>query len=125
MKLHLSNRDELFVIHLDKVLFFEADDHYTLVQYVSGGKFMVPFNLSNILDRLGDSPQFVRVGRSHIVNLSFIHHLNATKQMLMLGEDPDHAVKLHLSRPMLRTLMAKVSGVEESPNDCPTEAADE
>ncbi len=99
----------MFFIHLEKVLYFEADDHYTQVRYDSGGKFMVPFNLSTILARLSESPEFIRVGRSHIVNLQFLHHVNATKQMLVLGSDPDSAATLHMSRPMLRTLMNQLT----------------
>ena len=112
MDLNLSNRDELFLVRLDKVMFFEADDHYTLIQYASGGKFMVPFNLSNILDRLSEAPQFVRVGRSYIINLEYLHHINASKQLLAMGEDPDSAMTLRLSRPMLRTLMNRLANRE-------------
>ena len=31
MKLKLYNRDEIFLVNLDSVLYFKAEDHYTSV----------------------------------------------------------------------------------------------
>lgn len=109
MNLSLSNRDEVFIIRLEKVLFFEADDHYTRVQCITGSKFMVPFNLSTIQERLTEATEFLRIGRSYIVNTTTIRHLSATKQTVTFGDEPEHSVTLHLSRPMIRSLMNQLA----------------
>ena len=42
-KLCFSVYGELYVVDLDRMLYFEADDHYTHVYYSSGTHFMIPF----------------------------------------------------------------------------------
>ena len=38
MKLKLYNRDEIFLVNLDTVLYFKAEDHYTSVYYAKDTK---------------------------------------------------------------------------------------
>ncbi len=113
MKLLLSNRDELYFVPLEKVFYFEAKDHYTVIRYDNGSEFTVPFNLSYLAERVQDDGRFLRVGRSHIVNQAFIHHVNAGKQTLEFGDDATKAATLNLSRPMLRALMNHLSQTQE------------
>jgi DNA-binding LytR/AlgR family response regulator len=113
MKLLLSNRDEMYFVPLEKVLYFEAKDHYTVIRYDNGSEFTVPFNLSYLAERVQQDERFLRVGRSHIVNQTFIHHVNAGKQILELGDNPATATTLSLSRPMLRALMNRLNQVAE------------
>ena len=53
----LSGRDELFLIDLRQVLYFEADDHYANVYYANGTHFLVPHGLSYIDKKLAESVQ--------------------------------------------------------------------
>lgn len=46
MKLKLYNRDEIFLVNLDSVLYFKAEDHYTSVYYAKDTKQFLPFGLS-------------------------------------------------------------------------------
>ena len=48
MKLKLYNRDEIFLVNLDTVLYFKAEDHYTSVYYAKDTKQFLPFGLSQL-----------------------------------------------------------------------------
>ena len=105
-KLCFSVYGELYVVDLDRMLYFEADDHYTHVYYSSGTHFMIPFGLAKVeaalsnKGRAGDA--FLRLGRKYIVN--------AVKQVAVLADDHGTNYTLRLPKPVLRMLMEDISG---------------
>lgn len=46
--------DELYVVDLGQVMYFQADDHYSHVYYASGTHFMLPFGLSKVESAIGE-----------------------------------------------------------------------
>lgn len=105
----LSAHDELYRIDLDQVLYMQADDHYTEVYYASGIHFMVPFGLVRIEAQINVMPEarisHRRLGRKFIVNTKRIFRINTTKELLYLNDDAGNALSLHVSKPVLRSLM--------------------
>lgn len=106
--------DELYMIDLTQTLYFMADDHYTHVYYFNGTRFMVPFGLSRIEERLAvlavHTPHSLRrIGRKYIVNLTTVHNINITKQQLTLLPSNNKPVVLQVSKPVLRELLADMS----------------
>lgn len=105
----LSAHDELYRIDLNQVLYMQADDHYTEVYYASGIHFMVPFGLVKIEALINNMPEarlfHRRLGRKYIVNTQRIFRINTTKEMLYLNDDAGNSLPLHVSKPVLRTLM--------------------
>ena len=114
LRLCLNMHDELYMIDLTQTLYFMADDHYTHVYYFNGTRFMVPFGLSRIEERLAvlavHTPHpFRRIGRKYIVNLTTVHNINITKQQLTLLPSNNKPVVLQVSKPVLRELLADMS----------------
>ena len=114
LKLCLNKHDELYMIDLTQTLYFMADDHYTHVYYFNGTRFMVPFGLSRIEERIAvlavHTPHpFKRIGRKYIVNLSTVHNINITKMQLTLLPSNNKPVVLQVSKPVLRNLLADIS----------------
>lgn len=110
-KLCLNMHDELYVIDLGQTIYFMADDHYTHVFYSNGVRFMVPFGLSRVEERMAllavhHHHPFKRVGRKYIVNMSLVHNVNVTKQTLTLLADNSKMLSLQVSKPVLRDLMS-------------------
>jgi DNA-binding LytR/AlgR family response regulator len=112
-KLCFSVYGELYVVDLDRMLYFEADDHYTHVYYSSGTHFMIPFGLAKVEAALSDKwkagDAFLRLGRKYIVNTRRVFHVNAVKQVAVLVDDGTNYT-LHLPKPVLRMLMENISG---------------
>ena len=111
MNLCLGGYDELFLIKLDMVLYFQADDHYSHVFYATGTTFMVTFGLSRIealiSEQYPNQTSFYRLGRKYIINTSFLFHVNTIKQVILLADMSGTTHSLHISKPVLRELMER------------------
>lgn len=89
--LYFNTRDELIRVDLREVSYFKADRNYTDVFFSNGYHVTLPTNLIAIEQMLDDDKlrgktvPLVRIGRSLIVNLSHIIHINVLKQELVLG----------------------------------------
>lgn len=108
-KLRFSVYGELYVVDLNQTMYFKADDHYTHIYYTTGTHFMIPFGLSKVEDAIPEKQlfckRFVRLGRTYIVNIGCIFHVNAMKQVLFVSDSRGVNHSIHLPKPVLRTLM--------------------
>ena len=108
-KLRFSVYGELYVVDLNQTMCFKADDHYTHIYYTTGTHFMIPFGLSKVEDAIHEKQlfckRFVRLGRTYIVNIGCIFHVNAMKQVLFVSDSRGVNHSIHLPKPVLRTLM--------------------
>ena len=90
--LYFNTRDEMLRVDLRKVLYFKADRNYTDVYFVNGVHVTLPTGLMSIEQMLendklrGRTMPFVRLGRSLIVNISYILHITVLKQELTLSD---------------------------------------
>ena len=90
--LYFNTRDEMLRVDLRKVLYFKADRNYTDVYFVNGVHVTLPTGSMSIEQMLendklrGRTMPFVRLGRSLIVNISYILHINVLKQELTLSD---------------------------------------
>lgn len=104
-----SIQNELYVIDCEKVLYLQADDHYTHVFYISGTHFMIPFGLSKVTERIlaqyPDGCFLHRVGRTFVINTRMIFHINTVKQVVMLSDAHGENHSIHLPKQTLRSLM--------------------
>ena len=116
----LSAHDELYLIDLDKVLYLQADDHYTDVHYVTGTHFLVPFGLIRIEALLAttDSDRFClqRLGRKYIVNMRRIFRINTVRETLSLVDDLGSNISLHIPKPILRSLIDNMKNPSHEDN---------
>ena len=100
---------EMYLVDLPHVLYFKADDHYTHVYTDSGTHMVMPFGLSKvetaIAQRLPENNFLLRLGRSHIVNIQYIYHVNMLKQSVLLADSHGQMHTLHFSRQVLQSLM--------------------
>ena len=101
--------NELYVIDCEKVLYMQADDHYTHVYYQSGLHFMLPFGMAKVTEAidsvLGENRFLMRFGRKFIINLLCVFHINTVKQTLILADAQGRNVSLNLPKQTLRTIM--------------------
>lgn len=108
MIIKLYNRDEIFLIDLDKVLYFKAEDHYTNIYYDRDTKLLLPFGLSHLegllADVCGSDNVFVRAGRSHLINMHKVVRVSVVKESVTMIGGTDSLVSLHLSKVVVRGL---------------------
>lgn len=129
-KLCLNSRDELIVIDLEKVAFFQANGNYTQMIYISGQKQLLTMGLTKVEALLraatpaGRPGMFLRLGRSQIINKQFIITISVPKQRLYLGDYENHLHTLTVPKPLLKALKEEVADkyVKKAPAKEPKES---
>lgn len=109
MKLYLHNRDELYIIDLEQVLCFEAEDHYAHIYYASGYNTMIPFSLSTIESHLDSYPHIIRAGRGYLVNTKQIFRLNRIKQTVAFLYTSKENLSIKLSKEAIKIISQKLN----------------
>ena len=116
----LSAHDELYIVHLDRVLYMQAEDHYTHVYYTSGTTFMVPYGLGQVEEAVrqndGQGNTLLRLGRKYIINTSRIFRISTIRDTLYLSDDHGNHVALHIAKPILRSLINSMKKAD-APDD--------
>ena len=98
--LFLNSRDELFRMDVSKIVYFEADGNYTRFVLSDKVKGSVCMNLSEMQKLLTDSLKesasiFARVGKRHIVNLTYVYQISVLRQKLVLHAHLVHYISHH------------------------------
>lgn len=108
LKLCINSRDELFVLDLDKVAYIQASGNYSRIVYIGGMHMMITLGLSKlegmikmIVPKDRRSP-FVRLGRSLLVNQTYLTHINVLKQRLTLSDNQEHSYVLDVPKALLK-----------------------
>ena len=110
MKLQVN--DDLFLIDLNHVCYFQADDHYAHVYYDTNICRMLPLGLGvlecKIKDLLKSNSLFIRVGRKFIINKSKVIYINCQHKQVRLAHVVDGTYELFLTKTGVRNLMEAV-----------------
>lgn len=108
LKLCINSRDELFVLDLDKVAYIQASGNYSRIVYIGGMQMMITLGLSKlegmikmIVPKDRRSP-FVRLGRSLLVNQTYLTHINVLKQRLTLSDNQEYSYVLDVPKALLK-----------------------
>ncbi|MBD5254569.1 MAG: LytTR family transcriptional regulator [Barnesiella sp.] len=108
--IYFNNRDEFFRISLDQIMFFEADRNYTLLHLANGQRLAFAMSLQRMHDYLvgslgDDSRMFVRVGKSNIINLTYVFNIDLARRVLRLSAPASPKIhSLKVSHDALRKL---------------------
>lgn len=104
----INSRDELFVLDLDKVAYIQASGNYSRIVYIGGMQMMITLGLLKlegmikmIVPKDRRSP-FVRLGRSLLVNQTYLTHINVLKQRLTLSDNQEHSYVLDVPKALLK-----------------------
>lgn len=116
--LRLGSYDELYIIDLNRVLFMQADDHYTHVHYSADIHFMVPSGLGAIEERIAPKIKsyLIRLGRKYIINTHHIYRISTIKGCVCLFDANGNTVSLPISKPILRSLIELMKTGEVKPH---------
>lgn len=114
-KLCLNSRDELLIIDLHKIAFFQANGNYTHLNYISGDSHLVTLGLSKVEEYIRmswpkDVPSpFVRLGRSLIINQSFLSEISILKQKVTLSDNNGKSYSLNVPKPLIKEYKEKIN----------------
>lgn len=102
------NNNEMLRIPTDALLFVEAEGNYSRLHTIDGRKRELVLQLGEIEKRTenvrGASGQFIRVGRSLILNRDFITYLNVARQSIEISDSRSFCFTLSASKGAIRKL---------------------
>lgn len=107
--LYLNSRDEFFRVDISKIVYFESDGNYTNIILNNKMKGTVCMNLAQMQNILNQSLKdaaitFARVGKRHIINLSFVYQIAILRQKLTLSDGENFEYQISVSKEALKKL---------------------
>lgn len=114
-KLCINARDELLIIDLEKIAFFQANGNYTHLNYILGETHLLTIGLSKVEDLIRitwpkEKPSpFIRLGRSLIINQNYLSEINVLKQKITLSDRGEHSYALSVPKPLLKEYKEKIN----------------
>ena len=114
-KLCLNSRDELMIILLEKVAYFQAQGNYTRLCYIGGETHLLTIGLSKVEEYLrkswpkNETTPFIRLGRSVIINQTYLSGINVLKQRVSLSDFNSHTHHLSVPKPLLKEYKEKIN----------------
>ena len=107
--LYLNSRDEFFRVDISKIVYFESDGNYTNIILNNKVKGTVCMNLAQMQSILGESLKdaagiFARVGKRHIINLTFVYQIAILRQKLTLSDGENFEYQISISKDALKKL---------------------
>ena len=107
--LTISNANELIRIAAEGLVYVAGDGNYSDIHTRNGESRTVTMQLGTIEELIhgqfrSNAYEFVRIGRSLIINLRFVHYINPNKKQLVLSDCHTFKFTLEASREALRQL---------------------
>lgn len=107
--LYLNSRDEFFRVDISKIVYFESDGNYTNIILNNKMKGTVCMNLVQMQSILSESLKdaagiFARVGKRHIINLTFVYQIAILRQKLTLSDGENFEYQIRVSKDALKKL---------------------
>lgn len=107
--IYLNSRDEFYRLDISKIVYFESDGNYTHIILNNNMKATVCMNLAQMKGILKESlkdnsGKFARIGKRHIINLSFVYHIAILRQRLVLSDGQNFDYHISVSKEALKQL---------------------
>ncbi len=105
---------ELLKVHPSDIIYIEADGNYCRMFLTGGFEQQLWFNRQRFIAIISEQmksekPMFVVVGRSYIINMSFIYRINPVQGELILFDSANPSqTTLHASQEALNNLKQKL-----------------
>ena len=104
-KLFFNSRDELTVVDSEEIAVVQANGNYSKVLTIYRREIMLTSGISKVEQVLKNlkekKSKFVRVGRSLIVNHSFLQKIDLMKQVMVLSGQGNE-IKVNVSKKTLK-----------------------
>lgn len=107
--LYLNSRDEFFRVEISKMVYFESDGNYTDIVLSNKSRAKIGMNLAQMQSVLTESLResasiFARIGKRHIINLTYVYHISILKQKLTLSDGENFECQISVSKDALKKL---------------------
>lgn len=102
LKLPVYKHNKVILVNLDEVVHLKAEGHYTTV-YTKDEQYLCNLSLSDLEGRLGKQ-KFVRVHRSHMINISFAMSFEKVDDQCTIIMNTSDEIAIPVSRSKVKML---------------------
>lgn len=106
-KLYFDTRDELTCIETNLVAAIQANGNYSRVVYITKKEVMLTYGISKLECILksynNKTNRFIRLGRSIIINHSFLQKIDVLKQQLILSDGDKNEIRIGIPKQILKS----------------------
>lgn len=108
-QLVISTSIDMLRISPDKIVYILADGNYSTLVQSDNNEFVLSYQLGQIEKLMstqlgGDGNIFIRIGKSLIINRSYIYYINIPKQKIVLSDTSSFSHSLTASKEALKQL---------------------
>lgn len=104
-KIYFNTRDELTAIDSENIVVIQANGNYSKVVTIFRKEIMLTFGITKVeqvLKNVNDTKsRFVRIGRSLVINHSYLQKIDLIKQMLILSCQGNE-IRINVSKKTLK-----------------------
>lgn len=106
-KLYFDSRDVLTCIETDMIAAVQANGNYSRVVYITKREVMLTCSITKLETILKSNNskrnRFIRLGRSFIINHSFLHKIDVLKQQVVLSDGSKNELRITLPKVILKS----------------------
>lgn len=106
-KLYFDTRDELSCVETNFVAVVQANGNYSRIVYITKREIMLTCSLSKIEDILkkynNNRNRFIRLGRSIIINHSYLQRIDVLKQQIVLSDGDKNEIRVTIPKQILKS----------------------
>lgn len=106
-KLYFETRDELTCIDTNLVAVVQANGNYSRLVYITKREVMITFGISKLEEILksynSKTNRFIRLGRSIIINHSYLQKIDVLKQQLVLSDGGKNEIRITIPKQILKS----------------------
>ena len=105
----ISTANELIRVATDSIVYISSDGNYSTIVQSDGDVRLVTYQLGHIEKLIADQlheagNDFIRIGKSLIINRNYIYVINIAKQQLILSNNISSKLSVNASREALKKL---------------------
>ena len=108
-QLIISTAYDLVQIAPENVVYISSDGNYSTLVQTDGEMRMVSYQLGQIEKTISEHGRlFIRIGKSIIINRSYVYYLNVTRQKLTLSDARTFSHTVTASKEALKQLKEEI-----------------
>ena len=121
-RIYFNSRDELIAVDFSRVAVIQADGNYTRIIYMNRHELTLSMGITKVgeilLRHQPWAKQFLRIGRSCIINHAFMERIDVLKQLIVLADDVGNEIRVKASKQVLKSYKnALLNGVHEEDSE--------
>lgn len=105
-KLFFNSRDELVFIDFNDVALVQADGNYCKLMFIDRREMPLSMGINKLSDMISqtkfDKAIFVKIGRSLLINQSFLERIDMVKQQIILSDKGMQPIRITAPKQVLK-----------------------